>query len=448
MDMDSVSRTARRLFLLGPLLAATAVVAQPLADGPQFQVNSYTTNAQTIPRTAFSDRGDFVVVWESDGSYGSDSAGTSIQGQRFSAGGVPLGSQFQVNAYTIGNQSEPNIAADGQGRFVLIWASFGSDGTDHDLWSIQGRRYSVDGVPLGGQFQINTYTTQLQELPALSVSPAGDFVVTWFSSGSADTSYESIEGQRYDANGSPVGGEFRVNTFTDGGPNYSAVASAADGRFVVAWQSFGTPGTDTSGRGIRARLFASDGTPLGDEFQVNTYTTNNQYHPAVAMEQTGDFVVAWESYGSAGTDTNFFSIQARRYDASGVPLGDQFQVNTFTTYGQRFPRLGMDSRGGFVVAWQNDRSLVELDQTVRARRYDAAGVPVGDEFQVNSYTFGAQTLPDVASDDIGDFVVVWQSLGSSGTDTSFQSIQGQRFDSLFRDGFEGGDTARWSTTQP
>jgi hypothetical protein len=43
--------------------------------------------------------------------------------------------------------------------------------------------------------------------------------------------------------------------------------------------------------------------------------------------------------------------------------------------------------------------------------------------------------------------VVWVSDGSSGTDTSGTSIQGQRFAlPLFSDGFESGDTSVWSAT--
>ncbi len=50
----------------------------------------------------------------------------------------------------------------------------------------------------------------------------------------------------------------------------------------------------------------------------------------------------------------------------------------------------------------------------------------------------------------GDFVVVWQSAGSSGSDSSSFSVQGQRFvpSLIFTDGFESGDTSAWSSTVP
>ena len=58
----------------------------------------------------------------------------------------------------------------------------------------------------------------------------------------------------------------------------------------------------------------------------------------------------------------------------------------------------------------------------------APGDPIGAEFQVNSYTTGRQATGVVATRSAGGFVVVWRSEGSSGTDTSVFSIQGQRYD--------------------
>ncbi len=67
---------------------------------------------------------------------------------------------------------------------------------------------------------------------------------------------------------------------------------------------------------------------VGSEFQVNTYTTNYQIHPAVARAP-GGFVAAWASFGSSGSDSSLFSIQGQRFDPDGEPLGGQFQVNTY-----------------------------------------------------------------------------------------------------------------------
>jgi len=56
-----------------------------------------------------------------------------------------------------------------------------------------------------------------------------------------------------------------------------------------------------------------------------------------------------------------------------------------------------------------------------------AQAPAGAQFEVNTYTTNSQFVPSVAADSDGDFVVVWESNGSSGTDTSSYSVQGQRY---------------------
>src|SRR6187401_288468 len=74
--------------------------------------------------------------------------------------------------------------------------------------------------------------------------------------------------------------------------------------------------------------------PLGPQFQVNFYTTNLQIVPVVGSDGAGGFVVVWTSNGSADSDTDSSSIQARRFDSNGTPLGTGFQVNSYTLGGQ------------------------------------------------------------------------------------------------------------------
>ena len=65
--------------------------------------------------------------------------------------------------------------------------------------SIQGRRYDASGSPEGGEFQVNTYTISFQRIPSVAVDADGDFVVVWWSYGNfgSDTDGRSIHGQRY-----------------------------------------------------------------------------------------------------------------------------------------------------------------------------------------------------------------------------------------------------------
>src|SRR5687767_8266551 len=78
---------------------------------------------------------------------------------------------------------------------------------------------------------------------------------------------------------------------------------------------------------------------LGPEFIVPTQTPLNPQYPSVAGASDGSFIVVWNALNSPGNDSDEYSVQARRYDADGVPLGPQFQVNAYTTSGQFRPRV-------------------------------------------------------------------------------------------------------------
>lgn len=424
--------------------------AQATPHGPEFQVNDYVLGSQLASAVGVDGDGDFVIAWHSFGSPGSDTSYASIQARRYTAAGAPLGAQFQVNTYTTFHQQSPAICVAPQGPFVIAWHSQGSAQGDTSGFSIQARRFAASGSPQGAQFQVNGFTTSNQYQPALGVDALGDFVVVWESGGSYqnDTSGFSVQFRRYAADGTPQGPQLQVNTYTTSTQGGPAIAVHPQGSFVIAWSSNGSNETDTSGFSIQAQRYDAAGQPEGSQFQVNTYTSGEQSQVAAAIDPTGRFVVAWSSAGSPGTDSAAHSVQARRYAADGSPLGDQFQVNLVTTGGQYVPALFVEPDGGFLITWDSLASAGAdaSGLTVQARSFDAAGDPRGGDFQVNVTTFGNQRLPALAATPPGDFVIAWQSQASAGDDNDAYSIQARRFDGLFRDGFETGNTVRWSQT--
>jgi hypothetical protein len=428
----SVGRIALTLAALITVGWSSRPFAQELVpQGPQFLVNTYTTDSQQAPAVAADDAGNFVVVWASTGSGGSDASGISIQGQRYESDGTPQGVQFQVNTHTTGDQGSPAVAADGAGNFLVVWqGATGGGGSDTSDGSVQGQRYDGVGTPQGGEFQVNSYTTGPQQTPAVATDGDGNVLVAWQSAGStgSDTSGGSIQAQRYHSTGVPQSGEFQVNSYTTGRQYAPAVAGDDAGNFVVVWTSAGSAGSDTSAYGIQGQRYDDAGTPQGAQFQVNTYTTVDQRFPAVTIDGAGNFVVVWTSTGSGGSDTSGSSIQGQRYDSAGTPQGAEFQVNTHTTGNQESPAVAAEGGGTFVVVWQSYGGAgSDTDNTgIFGQRYDAAGTPQGGEFQVNTYTTGFQQAPAVAADAAGRFVVVWQSA-ADGSDTSGFSVQAQRF---------------------
>ena len=442
------------LILLSFLIGALLHAQESIRLGDEFQVNSYTPGNQWRSDVAVDAQSNFVVVWQSRTSPGTDASCYSIQAQRYDCDGTPVGGQFQVNSYTTSCQEIPRVATDPQGNFVVVWESYGSYGSDASYHSIQAQKYDANGTPLGGQFQVNSYTTGNQWWSDVAMDAQGNFVVVWTSWGSfgTDSSPESIQAQYYDSSGTPVRGEFQVNSYTTYSQIRPAVAVDAQGNFVVVWGSWGSYGTDTNFWNVQGQRFTGKGLALGREFQVNSLSEDIQNSPRVAAGANGSFVVVWRTDGeSPGTDSSVSSVQGRRFDASGRALGSQFQINSYTINRQEEAAVALDTEGNYVVAWASLGSdgTDTSSWSVQGQRFTSNGSPLGDEFQVNSYTSIYQRRPALAVGPNGTFVVVWESYGSYGTDTSQASIQAQLYaTSIFADGFESGDTSAWDDTVP
>jgi hypothetical protein len=265
--------------------------ASGLAQGAEFQVNSFTPDGQYRPSLASDASGNFVVVWVSRPQDGSE---YGVFGQRFSASGERLGGEFQINSYTTGRQATPSVASDASGNFVVVWRSDYQDGSGYGVF---GQRFSAAGLPQGSEFQVNTYTPGPQRIPAVASDSTGNFVVVW---ARGVGSVYHIFGQRFSAAGAPQGGEFQVSTDTTVFPFFPSVASDAHGNFTVVWRSSGFLDD------VFGRQYDAAGTPRGSEFRINSYTTNAQQWVSVASDPDGDFVVVWESPGQDGSGYGVF----------------------------------------------------------------------------------------------------------------------------------------------
>ena len=117
-----------------------------------------------------------------------------------------------------------------------------------------------------------------------------------------------------------LGNEFLVNSTTTGAQTASAVATLASGRFVVTWNDASATGGDTSVGAIRGQLFEANGTPVGGEFLVNTETANGQVNSTIAELAGGGFVVGWADSSLVGGDSS--GSGSDDSDSSGSGSGD------------------------------------------------------------------------------------------------------------------------------
>lgn len=146
------------------------------------------------------------------------------------------------------------------------------------------------------------------------------------------------------------------------------------------------------------------------DFLVNSYTTDNQRSPSVAIDDDGDFVVTWWSYQEIGGVGNGSGIYAQRFNNAGVAQGSEIHVNTYTFSNQLSPDVAMDIDGDFVITWFSDGQDGFVGG-IYAQRFNNMGVPQGAEFRVNTYTASHQVTPSIAMNSNGNFVISWESQG-------------------------------------
>ncbi|MEZ0374631.1 MAG: hypothetical protein ACAI44_36425 [Candidatus Sericytochromatia bacterium] len=383
----------------------------------EFQVNSYTAGSQLQSNVAMDADGDYVIVWR-------DSSQDIILAQRFDEKSRAVGDVITVDeSFDLPNSTHPSVAMDDDGNFVVTWAAYGSNiegASDTSGYGVFARRYKASGSPQGDTFQVNTYTTNIQAFPDVAIDSDGDFVIVWANHYRSSGSYgdrADVRGQRYSSTGSARGDEFVINPPDLNGPNWDyhpAIAMDEDGDFVVVWPDYDYD-PEISDYQLRGRRYSKSGSPKGDQFTINSpdnfIASDLDSAPDVAMDHEGNFVVTW-SYDD-GQDGDYEGVFARRYSSSGSEKGEEFQVNTYTTSTQEFATIGMDAEGDFVIAW---RSIDQdgSDYGIFAQRYKSSGRALGDEYRVNTYTTGEQTLPKLAMADDGNFLITWYSVNQLG----------------------------------
>jgi large repetitive protein len=381
--------------------------------GSEILVNSSNQTGEQLIFTpaqrsvAIDQTGDFVVTWTS-----SDASGYGIYAQRFNASGVAQGTAIAVNTTTLNDQLSSAVAMDNGGNFVVTWQSNHSGFND-----VYAQRYNSAGVAQGSEFRVNATTSGEQRSSNVAMDASGDFVITWTG---RDSSGYGIYAQRYNAAGVAQGSETQVNTYTLSSQDNSSVAivktGVAAGDYIVTWTSLG----QSNLKDVFFQRYNASGLAQGSETAVNQYTTSNQQDVSVSVGENGNFVVTWSSLDQDG---DLQGVYARQFDASGVPLGNEFRVNTTTSGNQQNPTVSLDKNGDFIITWTSF-GQDGGGAGVYAQRYSAAGVPQGGEFLVNTTTNQDQRNSTVALDEDGDAVITWM-----GKDTNANGIFAQVYKS-------------------
>jgi Ca2+-binding RTX toxin-like protein len=390
----------------------------------EIRVNSKTGASSEPSLTALKD-GGYILAWADERAGSAD----GIYTQRYNASGVKAGGPVLVNSVTNSDQEDPSITALANGGYVVAWKSETFDGRS----DISAQVYNANGVKVGSQSTVNTTTNGSQDSAQTTALKDGGFVVSW-ASYDQDGNGWGVYLQRYDSNGAKAGVETRASTTTQYDQDAPNVTGLADGGIMVVWEGSGK--NDTSG--IFGQRFKADGSKSGAEIRINTGTTDDQTDPVVQVLSNGSYVVTWQSAPEDGDETDNDTdndngdddddtdapadIYAQLFNAAGVKVGAETRVNTFTAGNQEEPNVTAMTDGGYLVTWAG-QGTGDVEG-IFAQRFNASGVKVGTETRINTNTTGDQSFTQVTALVDGGYVVAWESEKANGQ----VDVYTQRFD--------------------
>ena len=236
------------------------------------------------------------------------------------------------------------IAMDGSGNFVTVWATYGiSTGPA----GVAFRRYTASGVAQGATPVLANQTEISGATPAMARNATGSVVIVWRSD-------INILAQRIAADGTPTGTEITVNvSAADTSSQQPRVGIDSNGNFIVVWVNGGSD--------LLGRIFSAGGSALTDEIAISDQALDPLSFGDVAMDQSGNFAVTWLSAGVVRVrrfTANGIAIGASvRVDLT--PAAND-AANPTVDYTLDQPVIAMDEAGDFAVAWHRDQATTKL----------------------------------------------------------------------------------------
>jgi len=388
------------------LLPQNSVVRQ----GGEFAILGNIPGDQVMPSLSLSPAGG-VIAWQDNMVDKHDSGiGGSMLGANFGAGRI-----FSANKTATGNQINSKVQLLANGNIIFVWQS--SVAGTPDIYARLTKAATTETANLAGtnfgtiDLRVNTYTKDQQINPAVAALPDGSAILTWSSYGQDGSMWGVYARKLSDKGVASPAKEFLVNQYTQYNQRNPAVATLANGNYVICWvseQERFYNSVDTY-----ARIFTAAGAPVTDEILVNS-STNICDTPDVAALNDGGFTVVW-AQKDLSTPINGWDVWGRAFNAAGSPEVAAFQINTYSPGDQFRPKIAAGPSGSLVVwtSMAQDGSR----EGVFGRFLQGGTAVSGLEMLVNTTTISQQLHPAVAWNGVNNFLVVWTSFaGATGFD--------------------------------
>ena len=330
-----------------------------------FAVSDPSDNNYHAAQLSVSNAGDMVVVWETTGN-------GDINLKTISSKGELMGVQKEVA--TPNSTMFPRVAHNGNGNFMVIFGAYSGN------WSVLGQTFTPGGVEIGDTLVVDRNTSEQINMGKSSLRSNQSNQFAAFLPG-----LDSMIVEMLSANG-----EFLSNTIVLK-PDFQVFYEmygmmTSSGELILVWLD-GTIGN------IHGQRYTADGTPIGDVFQVSYKDANSYLSSALLCTDTsGNFAVVWTN-----TTNGIMDIYSQLFSMDGVAIGGNTRVtDDQADYQGQKKSIDMDLDGNYMVAWPDNRSSDTA--FIYLQQMDKLGVPVGNNYRAttvnNAGPTGMASLPD------------------------------------------------------
>ena len=229
---------------------------------------------------------------------------------------------------TVGNEVMLVVAVDPSDPSGLTYDVIRGQGGTLATAHAAGELVEIDNLtpvecvqPMGNQFRVNSSTANPQSNPSVAMDPNGNFAIAWQETGAPLGFFNNVLAQRYDSNGDPVGGNFRVNAEATDIEFDAHVAIDNQGDLGITWSETYDPnyfkGLPFASH-VEYKVIAANGDVLVPE----TAVPDSAGGSTIAFDSNDNFAIAWDELTTSSntTTTAFADVFARSGNStSGTP---------------------------------------------------------------------------------------------------------------------------------
>ena len=364
---------------------------------------------QQNPEVTALPNGNFVVVYTNDAS-GSDSDILAIE---FTAAGTVVGNVFRVDFDPSGDQFQPDVSPILSGGYAVAIRDEGADGNNNNSLSLV--LVPPGSLPDPPEFTVEDLTGNLSlSDPSIATFANGSYIVAY-------DLFENLADDNFDTRFAIVNAAGNAlltapTPLSQSGADEFDTAVATFGNIAAVVYDSEELGGNLSDD-IVLKIVNSSGVVLDTEI-INT--AGELFNPEVAALVDGRFVLIWHDFTTTDAYGQIYDPVAGTFSGPAFVISDRggFQVS---------PRVAALPDGGFFATWEDySGSFGDNNAAVNGRRFDANGIPVGDEFRISTSILNNQLDPGLASNDAGILFTVWSNFNTvNTTDDDPFGIQGQ-----------------------